>query len=269
MVPPKYFDVEYSINPWMDVSGHVDRTLAQQQWENLRRAIEKTGYIVETLEPVEGQPDMVFICDSGIVYKNKVYLSKFRYAERSGEQKHQVQWFTDHGFELFGQDSELCFEGCGDACMPTPKTLWAGCGPRTDRAVYERIAKLGDFDIVLCDLATPQFFHLDTCFCPVDDKTAMWFPTGLAEHTRRDIKARLPNLIELSEKEANAFVCNSLTLGNTIISPIGITNQTVEKLKEHGFNVVQVNVSEFIKAGGACHCLVLKLSEETHWKREI
>ncbi len=65
----------------------------------------------------------------------QVYLSKFRHAERSGEEKHYAKWFADNGFELHGGDSKLCFEGGGDACFTTPDTLWAGYGPRTDKAV--------------------------------------------------------------------------------------------------------------------------------------
>jgi hypothetical protein len=32
MCPPAYFDVSYSINPWMDVTKPVDAALAYGQW---------------------------------------------------------------------------------------------------------------------------------------------------------------------------------------------------------------------------------------------
>lgn len=70
MVPPKYFKVEYAINPWM--GGVVDQPKAQRQWDDLKKAIEKAGVPVKTLEPVDGLPDMVFVCNSGIVLNNKV-----------------------------------------------------------------------------------------------------------------------------------------------------------------------------------------------------
>ncbi|MFH4979769.1 hypothetical protein AB6A40_006478 [Gnathostoma spinigerum] len=129
MVPPKHFTVEYSINPWM--GGTVDQSKAMQQWNELKAAIEKQGVEVLTLEQVEGLPDMVFVCNSGLVLGNKVYLSKFHHKERTGEQEHYLKWFKEHGFEVIGDDYPEFFEGGGDACFSTYKTLWAGYGYRS------------------------------------------------------------------------------------------------------------------------------------------
>lgn len=63
----------------------------------------------------------------------------------------------------------------------------------------------------------------------------------------------------MSEKEANAFVCNAITIRKRVISPIGVSENTRGALKESGFNVTEVDMSEFMKSGGACQCLVLKL----------
>lgn len=70
MCEPLYYDVMYKINPWM--GGVVDRKLAYEQWTNLKNAVESCGVEVKVVKQVEGLPDMVFICDSGLVYKNKV-----------------------------------------------------------------------------------------------------------------------------------------------------------------------------------------------------
>uniref|UniRef100_A0A0M3HHX3 Glutaredoxin domain-containing protein n=1 Tax=Ascaris lumbricoides TaxID=6252 RepID=A0A0M3HHX3_ASCLU len=81
MVPPKHFTVEYSINPWM--GGVVDKAKAFEQWNLLKSAIEKEGVEVKpkvlTLEQAQGLPDMVFVCNSGLVLNDKVYLSRFRH----------------------------------------------------------------------------------------------------------------------------------------------------------------------------------------------
>ena len=59
MCPPTYFDVAYSINPWMDPSRHVDRALAVRQWSGLVDAYRSTGHRVDLLEPLPNLPDMV------------------------------------------------------------------------------------------------------------------------------------------------------------------------------------------------------------------
>ncbi|VDM57644.1 unnamed protein product [Angiostrongylus costaricensis] len=80
MVPPKHFSVEYTINPWM--GGIVNKEKANEQWNSLKGAIEKEGVQVLTMDQTPGLPDQVFVCNSGLVYNNKVYLSKFRHKER-------------------------------------------------------------------------------------------------------------------------------------------------------------------------------------------
>lgn len=73
------------------------------------------------------------------------------------------------------------------------------------------------------------------------------------------ILRRLPNSIAVSEAEANAFVCNAITIRDTVISPIGVSQATKDYLSARGKRVEEVDMSEFMKSGGACQCLVLRL----------
>ncbi|KAK5979003.1 Amidinotransferase [Trichostrongylus colubriformis] len=185
MVPPKHFTVEYNINPWM--GGVVDKVKAFEQWNALKSAIEKEGVEVLTMDQTPGLPDQVFVCNSGLVYNNKVYLSKFRHKERTGEQEHYLRWFKSHGIQTFGEDYPEYFEGGGDAVFSDPNTLWAGYGQRSAIEVYDKIKALGQFDIVICDLIHPNFYHLDTCFAPVDKTTALWYPPAFSEKTKKEV----------------------------------------------------------------------------------
>lgn len=69
----------------------------------------------------------------------------------------------------------------------------------------------------------------------------------------------MPESIAISESEAKAFVCNAITVRNTVISPIGVSQETKDQLAKRGFSVTEIDMSEFMKSGGACQCLVLKL----------
>ncbi|CAL2031728.1 unnamed protein product [Caenorhabditis brenneri] len=257
MVPPKHFTVEYTINPWM--GGVVDKQKAHQQWDSLKSAIEKAGVQVLTMEQTQGLPDQVFVCNSGLVYDDKVYLSRFRHKERTGEQPLYLEWFKKNNIATIGEGYEEIFEGGGDAVFSDRNTLWAGYGERSSKSVYERIKALGKFDIVLCDMILPNFYHLDTCFAPVDETSALYYPPAFSEATNKEILRRLPNSIAVSEAEANAFVCNAITIRDTVISPIGVSQDTKKALKTRGKQVEEVDMSEFMKSGGACQCLVLRL----------
>ena len=67
MCRPTYFAVDYAINPWMDISLGVDRELALQQWDALRRTYLDLGHQVDVIPPVPGLPDMVFAANGGLV----------------------------------------------------------------------------------------------------------------------------------------------------------------------------------------------------------
>uniref|UniRef100_A0A0K0DH47 Amidinotransferase n=1 Tax=Angiostrongylus cantonensis TaxID=6313 RepID=A0A0K0DH47_ANGCA len=257
MVPPKHFSVEYTINPWM--GGVVDKEKAYKQWSSLKEAIEKEGVQVLTMDQTPGLPDQVFVCNSGLVYNNKVYLSKFRHKERTGEQEHYLKWFKSQNFHTFGEDYPEFFEGGGDAVFSDPRTLWAGYGPRSTKGVYDKIKVLGDFETVICELIHPTFYHMDTCFAPVDETTALWYPPAFSDNTKKEIVRRMPHSIAVSDEEAIAFVCNAITVRNTVISPVGVKSATRKALEGRQMAVVEVDMSEFMKSGGACQCLVLRL----------
>ncbi len=54
MCEPKFFDVCYVINPWMEGNlGKVNKALAKQQWQNLHDIVAKLAS-VSLIEPVAG-----------------------------------------------------------------------------------------------------------------------------------------------------------------------------------------------------------------------
>jgi N-dimethylarginine dimethylaminohydrolase len=44
----------------------VDKQKSMEQWNELKISIENEGVKVLTIKQVEGQPDMVFCCNSGL-----------------------------------------------------------------------------------------------------------------------------------------------------------------------------------------------------------
>jgi len=60
------------------------------------------------------------------------------------------------------------------------------------------------------------------------------------------------------ENEAKHFACNAVVLGKHVIMPANCP-ETKNHLEHKGFTVFECDMSEFIKAGGACKCLTLLL----------
>jgi len=257
MCRPTHFKVLYQINPWMDTKTPVDNGKANQQWMALKQALENANVKVDVVEQNKDLPDMVFACNCGIVLKNQVYLSRYRHPPRQPEREEYEKWFKQNGFQVF-KDDKFYFEGGGDAKFSSPKKLWGAYGFRSDAGVYDLIKEIGDFEIVKCQLVDSRFYQLDTCFLPLDENNALWYPQAFSAESRKRMEKEI-NLIAVDEADAVKFVCNSIVVGNTVIMPTGCGQNMEKMLERKGFKVVECAMSEFLKGGGACQCLVLRL----------
>jgi N-dimethylarginine dimethylaminohydrolase len=284
MCKPTFFDVTYSINPWMapeDPDKKVNRGEAFNQWNFLRDTILDAGATVEYVKPISGLPDLCFTANAGLVHGNKVLVSKFRHRERQDEACFNLLEFERLGFETAMADHE--FEGAGDAFI-LQDTLFLGNGPRSDLKIIPQILEFFDLKkVVVCDLVNPRFYHLDTCFCPLADNRVMWFPGAFSESTRKAIASLTwLNTHEVKEADAHNFACNSVVIQGpnpqmipstasspetgkkTVIVPRECES-TVEMLRacnvfRVNFEVIEVPMDQFMKAGGAAKCLTLRLN---------
>lgn len=88
----------------------------------------------------------------------------------------------------------------------------------------------------------------------------MYFPGAFDEQSLDKINQRVPKnkQILVEEKDAVKFACNAVNIGSTIV--MNDASENLEKaLNKAGFTISRVNVSEFLKAGGATKCLTLRL----------
>ena len=65
-------------------------------------------------------------------------------------------------------------------------------------------------------------------------------------------------LVEVSEREALAFACNSFPVDSHVILPDRCP-ATCSALERRGFTPLVCPMSEFMKSGGAGRCLVLDI----------
>jgi ornithine--oxo-acid transaminase len=263
MCPPKLYDVNYVINPWME--GNVHRSSREQaatQWERLHAALSRIAQVL-LVDPQPGSPDMVFTANAGLVRNGMVALSSFHHLERQGEEPHFRKWFHESGFAVREIPRATPFEGEGDALFEADGSrLWAGHGLRTKEDSHWHLTDMWGLEVIPLGLVDPRFYHLDTCFCPLSNGDVMYFPAAFDAASLARIEARYPveKRICVSEKDALRFACNAVNVGRTILLN-EISADLCAELQSRGFRVVQVELTEFLKAGGAAKCLVLRLSE--------
>ncbi len=263
MCPPDFFTIDYVINPWM--AGNetsLDIDLAEQQWNNLKTAIGAVAEVV-TMAPQPDLPDMVFTANAGAVYGKKAIASHFMPHERRPEEPHFKEWFRDHDFDLLDLDDKIGFEGAGDCLLDRGGPwLWTGYGFRTEIEAHEEIRKFFNIELVSIRLTDSRFYHIDTCFCPLTGGYLLYHPPAFDFDSRMAIETRIPphKRIVVDTADAGNFACNAVNVGNHVF-----LNQASDPLKAQlmlaGFKVVEIRLSEFLKAGGSAKCLTLNLIE--------
>lgn len=256
MCRPDYFDIEYEINAWMDINNQVDTARAQAQWETLRAHYDQLGIEIELIEPVKGQPDMVFTANGALVIDGKVALPHFRYPERRPETEYFKKWFDTNGFnELIL--SKHYFEGEGDALVLNGKIL-AGWGFRSAREAHAELADFFGRQVISLRLVNERFYHIDTCLSILSEDAIAFYPGAFDEASRQTLRGLVKTVIEAEEPDAAAFGLNAVSFDGKVICSDRATGFH-RQLQRAGFEPVLVDISEFQKSGGGVKCLTLSL----------
>jgi N-dimethylarginine dimethylaminohydrolase len=266
MCPPDHYGIEYEINPWMNRSMGAIRALAFHQWRTLRDTLETLGVHVELLSPQPGLPDLVFTANAGLIYQDVFVSSRFRHAVRARESPYFDAWFAEHGFQVEHLPEGMYHEGAGDALF-CGDTLFAGYRIRSDALAHQWVGQRFGIRVLPLELVNPRFYHLDTCFCPLSPTEAIYYPAAFDDYGRRVLQTHIARLIEVNEAEAHRFGCNAVVVGRTVVHNSRCPD-LAEKLANAGYRSIEVELDEFLKAGGSAKCLTLRLDgeEAAGWK---
>src|SRR5262249_40485039 len=151
----------------------------------------------------------------------------------------------------------LYFEGAGDALF-CGETLFAGYRFRSDVRSHQWVADRLGVEVLPMELVDPRFYHLDTCFCPLSEREAIYYPGALDDYGRSVLRDRIPGLVEVSSEEAVSFSCNAVVVGRSVVLNAGVPKLT-GALEAAGYRVHPLTLTEFIKSGGSAKCLTLRL----------
>jgi N-dimethylarginine dimethylaminohydrolase len=262
MCPPTFFDVREPKNLYMGLP--INRAKAQQQWEDLRRALEDAGLKVETIDPVEELDDMVFAANQVFVgyhdrLGNFIVPSRMRYASRHREVKFFVDWFRQRGYKVIDLDLDGEYlEGHGDLLWhPDGSRIWAAYGFRSTRGGVEKFGaamrQLG-FPVIPVQLVNEHCYHLDTCLCPLNDDAALIYPGAFSPESLETVRLAWKRVHELTRAEAHQFMGNGIVANGRFITP-RLTRNLEQILAEESLVPVVVDTSEFEKSGGSVFCM--------------
>jgi N-dimethylarginine dimethylaminohydrolase len=266
MCEPKYFTVNYAGNKFM-IGNHnkVNTRMALEQWAILKDTYRGLGFEVNLIKPGEEEVDMVFTANQSFPFidrngNKKVILSKMRNEERRTEIPYFEQFYEDIGYDVIHlPDDVRYFESMGDAIVDYErKIIFGGIGVRTEGAVYKYLSEYTSYHVISLNLANPSLYHLDTCFSILNSSTVVIDRTGFDLDSLKKITQYFDNVIEADPDEnLKYFVCNChCPDGRSVVVQRG-SKIFKEQIKTAGFDLLEVNTSEFIKSGGSVFCMKL------------
>jgi N-dimethylarginine dimethylaminohydrolase len=271
MTDPEHFEVSYVINPWMrpEAWRHAperNRAASREAWVALAEALRGAGADLEVLPGAPGVPDMVFAANSGVVLDRRALLARFRCSERRPEEprfREAFQALRRSGLleEVAELPEGLFQEGAGDCVWdPARGHFWAGHGQRSLREAIPHVAGFFGREAVPLELASPRFYHLDVCFCPLSGGEVLFYPGAFSPAAVREIQDRVPAdlRLEATGEEAGLLCLNAVNIDRTVV--MARTSARLRAvLAERGYRCVELDLSPFILSGGAAFCMTLRL----------
>jgi len=264
LCPPAYFDVVDQKNPYMSANSGVDREKAERQWKALCSALEQAGCQVETIAPAAGLEDMVFAANQVFVGFHEgvgkfIVPSRMVHASRQREVPFYVDWFRQRDYKIIEVDlGSEHLEGHGDLLWhPDWSRIYAGYGFRSTQAGVEKfraaMSKLG-IPVVPLQLVDRYCYHLDTCFCPLNNDALLIYPGAYAPESLTTLRGFWKRVHELTADEAHKFMGNGIVVNGRYLTPY-VTPHLEAILSQEALAPVIIDTSEFEKSGGSLFCM--------------
>jgi N-dimethylarginine dimethylaminohydrolase len=278
MCEPTGYDVNYVINPYMKHSI-VDKALALRQWRSVRDAIIDTGGEVVTVEGAAAQPDMVFAANAGYLIKHRgrarykaigstsLLLARFKSGHRASETALWSKRLIKSGLvgsiiavgSASASNEAPFFEGQGDIVELDDNSVVIGFGQRTtwQGALFaEQWLNRYGIDTNLIKLKSPYYYHLDTCMFK-GSLGGSYIPKAIAG-SGKTLFNQSPSF-EVGEEEGKTLCCNVIeTSRGQLVAGI-LPKKVKAKYQKLGYQVTEIDTSEFLKSGGSVRCMTLDL----------
>jgi N-dimethylarginine dimethylaminohydrolase len=257
---PQYMTIREVINEtqehFKNEGIHIERAL--QQHGDFVKTLQDHGIEVILLPYHKKYPEQVFTRDIGFTLGQTIFVAKMATDIREGEENVLKQWLEDEEISYYNLAEER-IEG-GDVIIDQ-ETIYVGLSNRTDLKAVEQLQRLlNQFNVITVPFKE-KYLHLDCIFNIVSSEVALIYPPALTKKEIDFFKSRY-ELIEVSEEEQFQLGTNVLSIGNKRLFSLPVNKKVNEQLRNRGFQVIEVDITEIIKSGGSFRCCTLPVLRE-------
>jgi dimethylargininase len=220
----------------------VNIDLALEQHRNYCQTLESLGVELIELAPDQKRPDACFVEDTVVVHKNRAIIGRMAKDSRRGESD-KIKEVLSESKEVRSVEQPGTLEG-GDV-VHLPESLLVGITKRTNH-----------------DGASQMEYWLRVPVHRIEDSTIMHLKSHVTYLDKNIIIVNpryldhpvLEPFTKIVLPEGETHSANTLTIGNVVIMSANHQNSS-RLVEEAGFEVIQLDMSEFEKCDGALTCL--------------
>jgi N-dimethylarginine dimethylaminohydrolase len=257
---PQYMTIRDVINEtqkhFKNEGIHIERAL--EQHGEFVKTLKDHGVEVILLPYHKKYPEQVFTRDIGFTLGQTIFVAKMATDIRAGEEDVLKQWLEDEEISYFNLAEEL-IEG-GDVIIDQ-ETIYVGLSNRTDLKAAEQLQRLLNQFTIIPIPFKEKYLHLDCVFNVISPEVALIYPNALTQEDI-DLFSSRYDLIEVSEEEQFQLCTNVLNIGNKQILSLPVNKNVNTQLRNRGFEVIEVDITEIIKSGGSFRCCTLPILRE-------
>jgi len=282
-VSPDTFELtktQESQNPYIDLSAKPDPQTVAEQHSSLIDELYRNVYF--KLKTKSHIPDMVFVASLGLslprLPEPVVVLPNMRFNSRRRELKYTKWILEDLRVKTVSLPADIVFEGQAETVwFDGGQLLVVGYGFRSSKETVTALRTLLSEvyhsygveppTVLGVKLKSPDFYHLDMA-------VLAYSPTGAIVQEKAFSPATVTRLREMigtvtATNTEDRFALNVIVEQDKIISHIMTDTNFKEQLTIlTGLPIVECDVSEFEKSGGAIRCLVFDLYDPRVFKRK-
>ena len=229
--------------------GEPDFNIAIIQHRKYTEALKECGLEVKILEADENFPDSTFVEDTAICTSKCAVITNPGAASRNGEKSGMKFVLQDY----FNQIEEIKFPGTldGGDVMKTGNHFFIGISERTNKEGAEQLIQiLKKYGYSGSVIELKNILHLKTGVSYLENNNLLL--SGELINIKEFEKY---NKIVISPEES--YSANSLWINGNVMTPIGYPC-TKEKIEKLGYDILELDMSEFRKLDGGLSCLSLR-----------
>ncbi|MBP1913493.1 N-dimethylarginine dimethylaminohydrolase [Lederbergia galactosidilyticus] len=254
---PKYMAIREIINETQKYYNEqeINHQLAVKQHSQFIDALRQCGVEVLLIPAQKTYPEQVFTRDIGFTIGDQVCVSRMARRVRQGEEIELKNRLSHHQMPYL-DIREGMIEG-GDV-MIAGTTVYVGVSSRTNMQAIDYLEEaLPEYHIVPIPFQD-KYLHLDCVFNILSEGEALFFPQAFEEDTIVMLNEKF-KLIEVSEKEQFTLGTNVLSIGNKQVFSLPVNQKVNQRLRNEGYSVMEIDLSEIIKSGGSFRCCTLPI----------